>query len=189
MQQVSWTLFLDRDGVINERWPGAYISDWKDFRFTPGALAAIAQFSAIFTRIIIVTNQQGIGKGLMSTEQLEILHRCMIAEIEAHQGQIDGIYHCPDLASKENHCRKPRPTMALAAQRDFPDINFTRSVMVGDSISDIQFGRRLGMRTVHIHTKEDEQRQWEIARAEGLSPDLSLPNLASFTRHLPHFLH
>lgn len=188
MPTPAWTLFLDRDGVINERLPGAYISDWQDFQFTPGALSAIAEFSGLFARIIIVTNQQGIGKGLMSEDQLAVVHTRMQAEIKANKGRIDGVYHCPDLSTMVDHGRKPRPAMAFAAQRDFPDIDFTYAVMVGDSISDIQFGQRLGMRTVLINTKLDEQQQWEKARTKGLTPDLTLPSLASFTAYLPRFL-
>lgn len=188
MSSSQWTLFLDRDGVVNERLPGAYISDWKDFHFTAGALEAIAQFSSLFARIIIVTNQQGIGKGWMTETQLQAIHTRMKQEIVANKGRIDGIYYCPDLATKEDHCRKPRPALALAAQRDFPDIAFPHSIMVGDSISDIEFGQQLGMRTVLINTKFDEQEQWTGARARGLIPDLSLNSLASLTGHLPSFL-
>ncbi len=185
----SWTLFLDRDGVINERLPGAYISQWEDFQFTPGALEAIAQFTACFARIIIVTNQQGIGKGLMSTEQLRSLHAKMIEEIEAAKGRIDGIYFCPDLKTKPGNCRKPHPALAWQAKAEFPAINFSCSVMVGDSISDIQFGQQLGMKTVLIDTKEDEREQWHLVREQGLSPDQILPKLSSFVSLLPDFLH
>jgi len=188
MSTTHWTLFLDRDGVINERLPGAYISQWSDFQFTNGAETAIAQFSAFFSRILIVTNQQGIGKGLMSIQQLEVIHGQMQSALLAKGGQIHGIYFCPDLKSKEGHCRKPSPAMALQAQKEFPEISFEHSVMVGDSISDIQFGQRLGMKTVLIDTKEDERAQWVSATQQGLKPDLVLPDLASFVAYLPTFL-
>lgn len=185
----SWTLFLDRDGVINERLPGAYISQWKDFHFTPAAQKTIAQFNSYFARIIIVTNQQGIGKGLMTMEQLLALHAKMIEEIEAANGHIDAIYFCPDLKTKADNCRKPHPGMALQAKEEFPEICFSRSVMVGDSISDIQFGQQLGMKTVLIDTKEDEREQWHLAAKQGLSPDQVLPKLSSFISLLPDFLY
>lgn len=188
MSTTNWTLFLDRDGVINERLPGAYISQWSDFEFTPGAVEAIALFSAFFARILIVTNQQGIGKGLMTNQQLEAIHRQMKTVLLAAGGQVHGIYFCPDLKSKEDHCRKPRPAMALQAQKDFPELSFEQSVMVGDSISDIQFGQQLGMKTVLIDTKEDERDQWLLASQQGLKPGLVLPDLASFVTYLPAFI-
>ncbi len=188
MSTTNWTLFLDRDGVINERLPGAYISQWSDFQFTNGAEEAIARFSAFFSRIFIVTNQQGIGKGLMSIGQLEAIHRQMQSALNAKGGQVHGIYFCPDLKSKEGHCRKPGPAMALQAQKEFPEISFEHSVMVGDSISDIQFGQQLGMKTVLIDTKEDEREQWIAASRQGLQPQLVLPDLASFVAYLPAFL-
>lgn len=187
-QQDEWTLFLDRDGVINERLPGAYIKHWKDFQFTPDTLASISQICRFFARVFIVTNQQGIGKGLMSADDLAILHQQMKDTIIAHNGRIDGIYYCPDLSAQAGNCRKPNPALALEAKADFPNINFTRSVMVGDSISDIQFGQQLGMRTVLIDTKEDEKEQWIAAKATGLKPDLTLSKLASLTSYLPALL-
>ena len=147
MIDSNWTLFLDRDGVINERIPDAYINHWDDFRFSRGALESIAAFSGRFKYIIVVTNQQGIGKGIMTEHQLKRIHQKMLDNIQEANGRIDAIYHCGDLKSKAGNCRKPDPHMALNAQKDFPDIDFNRSIMVGDSISDLQFGRNLGMKT------------------------------------------
>ncbi len=162
-EKSNWTLFLDRDGVINERLPGAYIADWQDFHFTEKAIDAIARCRSYFSRIVIVTNQQGIGKGIMSFAELSSLHQAMLEAIQAGGGQIDGIYTCPDLASMNSVNRKPNPGMAYQAQKDFPEINFKRSLMVGDSISDIQFGKRLGMYTVLIPSKMEEADLWEAA--------------------------
>lgn len=187
-EDASWTLFLDRDGVINERLPGAYIKDWDDFQFTSGTLEAFARFNQIFSRVFIVTNQQGIGKGLMTQADVNVLHQKLEAAIITHGGRIDGIYTCPDLATQPDNCRKPNPALALQAQADFPEVDFKKSVMVGDSISDIQFGQQLRMRTVLIDTKEDEREQWAAAKVAGLEPHLTLPNLASLTAHIPAFL-
>ena len=128
-QQNGWTLFLDRDGVINERIPGAYIKDWKDFQFTPDALQAIQQICQFFTRVFIVTNQQGIGKNLMTREDLARLHQQMRDTIVAHKGRIDGIYYCPDLATQTGNCRKPNPALALKAKADFPDIGYLPALL------------------------------------------------------------
>ena len=141
----NWTLFLDRDGVINKRIPGQYVRLWEEFEFLPGVLEALSLFQSIFGRIVIVTNQQGIGKDLMTEADLEAVHRQMLQEIHATGGRIDGVYHCPDLAYENSFCRKPNPGMAYQAKKDFPEIDFKRSLMAGNSLSDIQFGCRLGM--------------------------------------------
>jgi histidinol-phosphate phosphatase family protein len=146
----GWTLFLDRDGVINERLPGAYVSSIQEFVFTVGATHAIAEFAKVFTRIIVVTNQQGIGKGLMTENALLEIHRHMIQDIEKSGGRIDKVLYCPHLKESRHFCRKPNIGMALEAKKFFPEISFRRSVMIGDSISDMQFGKRLGMFNVFI---------------------------------------
>lgn len=180
------TLFLDRDGVINARLPDAYVGDWADFDFLPGVLDAMAIFPIYFARIIIVTNQQGIGKGLMTVGQLNRIHQKMQEAILLHGGQVDAVLFCPALASDPNNCRKPAPSMALEAQASFPDIDFKQSTMVGDSISDIRFGHNLAMSTVLVDTKTDEQEQWQLPHNQALKPDLVVPDLASFAAHLPH---
>ncbi|RMF52377.1 MAG: HAD-IIIA family hydrolase [Bacteroidetes bacterium] len=145
----SWTLFLDRDGVLNTEKVGGYILSWEEFRFEPGALEAVAWLSRIFGRLIVVTNQRCIGKGLLTPAALEAIHQQMHAAIIAAGGRLDAIYYCPDL-DDESLCRKPNPGMALAAKRDFPEIDFCRSVMVGNTDSDMAFGRNLGMYRVWI---------------------------------------
>lgn len=171
------TLFLDRDGVINERLPVDYVAQWSDFQFTPKALEALAFFATRFRHIIIVTNQQGIGKGQMDEKQLAEIHQKMEAEIQKAGGRIDAVYHCPDLSSTTNNCRKPAPAMALKAQQDFPNINFSASIMVGDSVSDIEFGQNLGMYTVLITGKTDEQEKLEHALNNGLRIDQRFDSL------------
>lgn len=146
----SWTLFLDRDGVINKRLPGDYVKEPAEFEFLPGVLESIAAFSKLFGRIIIVTNQQGIGKGLMTENDLQKVHQHMLSEIEAAGGHIDAVYHCPGLAEDDPPCRKSNPGMALQAKEDFPEIDFGKSVMIGDSESDMEFGRRLGMKCILV---------------------------------------
>ncbi len=151
----SWTLFLDRDGVINERIWGGYVTEPSEYKFLPGAIDSIKYFSSIFNKIIIVTNQQGIGKGLMTEEELGVIHDYLISEINLEGGRIDGIYYCPDLAETTDNCRKPSTSMALKAVQDFPEIDLTKSIMVGDSRSDIEFGINAGMQTVMVRHDGD----------------------------------
>ncbi len=148
---ASWSLFLDRDGVINKRLMGDYVKTVSEFEFLSGAAAAIAQFSKIFGQIFIVTNQQGIGKGLMTHEALTAVHQHMLHHIKAAGGRIDGVYYCPELASANASCRKPNTGMALQAQQAFPAVNFSKAIMVGDAPSDMEFGQRLGMYNVYIN--------------------------------------
>jgi D-glycero-D-manno-heptose 1,7-bisphosphate phosphatase len=146
----TWTLFLDRDGVINKRFEGDYIRTWQQFEFLPGVKEAFRIFSDVFGRIIVVSNQQGIGKGLMSESDAEAIHNTMTGEIRKSEGRIDKIYYSPYLDREKSIHRKPNVGMALKARKDFPEIRFKSSVMVGDSLSDMIFGRRLKMKTVFI---------------------------------------
>jgi D-glycero-D-manno-heptose 1,7-bisphosphate phosphatase len=150
----SWTLFLDRDGVINQRKPDAYVLHPDEFLFTPMAPESIAQLSKIFGRIIVVTNQQGIGKGLMTEEDLSAIHLKLTNAVNLAGGKIDKIFHCPALKGSGSFYRKPLPGMALKAKKEFPEIDFRKSVMVGDTISDMLFGKNLKMNTVFIETNK-----------------------------------
>lgn len=143
-------LFLDRDGVINERIPDDYVKKPEEFHFIEGALPALAKLSQLFDPVIVVTNQQGIGRGLMTMAQLEAVHEKMIAEILQNGGRIDAVYVSPDLKNTRSFTRKPAVGMGLKAARQFPQIEFRQSFMAGDTYSDILFGRRLGMKTVLI---------------------------------------
>lgn len=143
------TLFLDRDGVINVLRPNDYVKTWEEFVFREGILDCLSHWSNCFKRIVIVTNQRGVGRGRMSQENLDMIHRRMVEEIHRHGGRIDRIYVCTAVEDTDE-CRKPNIGMALAAKRDFPDIDFTRSLMIGDSPSDEQFARRAGMSFLYI---------------------------------------
>ena len=150
----TWTLFMDRDGVINMRNFHGYITRTEDFHFTTNCLEAIKIFSSVFKHIIIVTNQQGVGKGEMSKEELEEIHSFMLNEIKSSQGLISKVFSATHIKGTINDRRKPLPTMALEAKKDFPDIDFSKSIMIGDTNSDILFGKLLGMKTILIKSKE-----------------------------------
>lgn len=147
--EESNCLFLDRDGVINKHRPADYVKSWEEFEFLEGSLESLAQLSKLFPHIFIVTNQRGVAKGLMTDQDVNDIHKRMVAEITEHGGRIDKIYYCTAL-SNEDINRKPNPGMAHQAQKDFPSIDFSRSIMVGDSDSDIEFGSRLGMKTIRV---------------------------------------
>lgn len=155
----KWTIFLDRDGVINYEKHQDYIRTWEEFRFYEGAIKAIQIFSTLFNRVIIVTNQRGVGKGLTKIQDLETIHANMKLEIEKGHGKIDGIYFCPDLDENSPN-RKPNVGMGLMAKKDFPDIDFSMSIMIGNTMSDMKFGKNLGCYTVFLPTtKPDVDKQ------------------------------
>ena len=159
----SWTIFLDRDGVINEKIDNDYIKAWDDFSFTYKALEAIEILSKCFSKILVVTNQRGVGKGLMTEEMLIIIHEKMCEEIKLESGRIDKIYYCTDKLDSSEF-RKPNVGMALMAKRDYPEINFFKSIMIGDSITDMLFGKNLGMTCFYIG-EEDPYERSEIIDA------------------------
>ena len=170
----TWTLFLDRDGVINERLFGAYVRSLEEFHFLPGVPESIAELSTIFGRVVVVTNQQGIGKGIMTERNLKDVHTYMCAEVEACGGKIDHCFYAPELANSESLLRKPNPGMALEAKKKFPEIDFERSIVVGDSDSDIVFGQQLGMKTVRVRTVEPI----------GIAADETVENLSEFLKRV-----
>jgi D-glycero-D-manno-heptose 1,7-bisphosphate phosphatase/D-glycero-alpha-D-manno-heptose 1-phosphate guanylyltransferase len=145
-------LFLDRDGVINVQRPDDYVKSVSEFVFIDGVLEAFPIFSPLFEYILIVSNQRGVGKGMMSVEDLNAIHRHMRTKIAESGGRIDRIYIS---TTTDNHCidRKPNTGMAAQAKCDFPTIDFAKSFMVGDSISDIQFANRAGIPAVLVGNK------------------------------------
>ncbi|MBN9297302.1 MAG: HAD-IIIA family hydrolase [Filimonas sp.] len=151
----SWTLFLDRDGVINHEKRESYIFNVDEFTFYDGVLDAMKIFHERFNLIVLVTNQRGIGKGLMTESDLHSIHTHMLAHIQQAGGHIERIYFAPDF-DKESFNRKPNPGMAHRAKADFPHIDFTKSIMVGNKPSDMLFGRNAGMHTVYLATTNPE---------------------------------
>lgn len=150
----TWTLFLDRDGVINNEIVGSYITNWDEFEFAQGSIEAIAQLGETFGRVVIVTNQRGVGRGIMSIDDLKDIHSKMKSAINQEGGRIDKIYACTALDDEDNN-RKPNTGMATQAQADAPEIDFSKSVMVGNNLSDMQFGKRMGMHTVFLTTTQE----------------------------------
>lgn len=150
----DWTLFLDRDGVINVRIIDGYVTKIEEFEFLPDVIEAFKIFKNKFNRIIVVTNQQGVGKGLMTEDDVKKVHDFMINEVENHDGKIDKVYFCPQLKSVPDNYRKPSPKMAYMAKEDFPEIDLSKSIMIGDMNSDVEFGKNAGMMTVFIGDNE-----------------------------------
>ena len=148
-------LFLDRDGVLNKHLPGDYVRCREMWEWLPHVLSKTAELAGRYARIFIVSNQQGVGKGLFSNSDLQDVHTHMLRDIEKAGGRIDKIYVCTALEESHNPDRKPGIGMALQAKTDFPEVDFHESVMVGDSLSDMLFGYRCGMRCIYLTNGKD----------------------------------
>lgn len=151
----GWTLFLDRDGVLNERPMNDYVKSVSEFHFINLVTEAMAILSNYFKHILIVTNQQGIGKRLMTVEELNHIHDFMKNEIQRKGGRIDAIYVAPELRTEKTTMRKPGIGMGLLAKKEFPEVDFSRSIMVGDALTDMIFAKRLNMKSVFIGNDVD----------------------------------
>ncbi len=171
----TWTLFLDRDGVINKELPADYVKIWDEFQFEPGALDALKKLNHLFGKIFIVTNQRGVGAGIMTEDDLKNIHQRMMNEIKAAGGRIDKIFYAPD-ADRSSINRKPYPTMGMKAKAEFPEIKFNKAIMVGNTSSDMQFGRALGMITVYI----DEKKKYNGVKNEEM--DFIFNSLSDFAK-------
>jgi D-glycero-D-manno-heptose 1,7-bisphosphate phosphatase len=169
----NWSLFLDRDGVINHEKNENYILNWREFHFYDRVTDALKIFATVFRTIVMVTNQRGVGKGLMTVEDLDNIHTNMLAKINSKNGRLDKIYYC---SSMDNDCyeRKPNPGMAHQAKKDFSNIDFSKSIMVGNKLSDMKFGRNAGMFTVYLDTTNPE------VSSPNVLIDARFPNLFAF---------
>ncbi len=145
-------LFLDRDGVINIERPNDYVKNSSEFVFVDGAIDAIGILSKYFDYIFIITNQRGVGRGLMTTFDLQEVHTYMLSQITKSGGEISKIYCCTDTDNTSVN-RKPNIGMGFQVLRDYPSVDFSKSVFVGNSQSDIDFANKLGMYSVLVGDK------------------------------------
>ena len=144
------TLFLDRDGVLNRHLPGDYVKNWAQWQWMPGVLQELPGWAAKFRRIILVSNQRGVGKGLMTDEDLSRIHAQMMTEILEAGGRIDLLLTCTAVLEDDPR-RKPNIGMFLEAQALFPEIDAKSSVMLGDTPSDAAFAQNCGMQFILLN--------------------------------------
>lgn len=161
------TLFLDRDGVLNEDL--GYVSRWEDFRFIPGAARTVREANRSGWLVIVATNQSGIGRGYYSEADMQALHARMAEALAAEGARIDAIYHCPHhpeaTVAAYRHpdppLRKPNPGMLLQAIAEWP-VDVARSLMVGDKEADMEAARRAGVRGLRFSGGD----LWEFLKNE-----------------------
>ncbi|HUQ97163.1 MAG TPA: HAD-IIIA family hydrolase [Chitinophagaceae bacterium] len=173
----SWTLFLDRDGVLNDERLGKYVLNWSEFTFSYGVLEAMPLLRKKFGRLIVVTNQRGVEKGLMNEADLHQIHGEMKKSLSAIDAPLDAIFYCTSLLDTCIN-RKPNPGMAAQAFHQFNDIAPAKCIMVGNKPSDMRFGRAAGLYTIFVTTTNPHE---PFPHAD---IDLRFPNLLAFARAL-----
>lgn len=151
----NWTLFIDRDGVINPEKKGDYIRNVSEFSFYEGALAALAKCADRFGKVIVVSNQRGVGRQLMTEQDLQEIHIYLETSVKENNGRIDRIYYCT-ATDNLDMMRKPNPGMAFLAAREIPGVDLAKAMMVGNKPSDMKFGRYAGVHTVYIASTNPE---------------------------------
>jgi D-glycero-D-manno-heptose 1,7-bisphosphate phosphatase len=144
---------------------GSYVTAWADFRVLPGVPEAVARLNRAGLRVIVVSNQRGIALGLYSEADVAAIHAKLQDSLRVQAAHVDAFYFCPH-DKEQCNCRKPLPGMFEQAMRDFPEITASTSAMVGDSLSDIEFGKRLGMRTVFIDGGAEQRKAGADQAAE-----------------------
>ncbi len=150
MAETDKLIVLDRDGVINHD-SEDYIKTPEEWRPLSGSLNAIATLNAAGFRVVVVSNQSGIGRGLFSETMLDEIHRKMMSAVEAVGGTIAGIYYCPHTPDDDCHCRKPRPGLLDRIMADF-DVSLAGIPLIGDKIADLELARRVGARPILVLT-------------------------------------
>ena len=175
-----WCLFLDRDGVINRRVVGDYVRTTQQWEYLPGALHALRLLSMWAPRIVIVTNQRGVGRGLVAHEDLDRIHARFLEDVAIVGARVDAIQVCPHLESDGCPCRKPLPGLALSWLAVNREVNPARSVMVGDSPSDMGMAENLAAVTGGcVRVLIDD---FTDPAAVGVDADLRFPTLLDFAR-------
>lgn len=158
--KAPFCIFMDRDGVINELLPGDYVKDKSEFKFRESVLAGIAKLSDLTPYLFIITNQQGIGKRIMSETDLLLVHQYMSDQILRHRGRLAGIYHCPHLESDDCLCRKPKTGMVENIYMDHPEILDYPKLLIGDSASDLELGIKIGARCFGMRHEHNTYANW-----------------------------
>jgi D-glycero-D-manno-heptose 1,7-bisphosphate phosphatase len=144
-------IFLDRDGVLIEN-RSDYIRDWSQVRFIPDALEALSKTVIKNHKVVIVTNQSAVGRGLISLETANEINDRLVDFIKSHGGRVDAVYTCPHKPEDDCDCRKPKPGLLLRAADDL-SLDLHRSWMIGDAWSDLLAGQAAGVgRVVMVRT-------------------------------------
>ena len=149
------TVFVDRDGVLNRRVEGGYVTRWSDFIVLRGVVSALRILRAHNFQVVIVSNQAGVGKGLMTWEQLARITHRSLRKFAMAGGSVDAAFFCLHQTADNCNCRKPKPGLLQAAARCV-EIDFARSFLIGDSPADIAAGAAMKCTTVYLSPSFDK---------------------------------
>lgn len=142
-------VFLDRDGTINEE--VNYLCDTNNLKILPGVAEAIRMLNKNKYKVIIVTNQSAVARGLLTIEKLNKIHEKLLNLLSSKGAVIDAIYYCPHHPSENCECRKPKIGLILRASREH-NIDLDKSYMIGDKLADIEAGKKAGCVTILVKT-------------------------------------
>jgi len=168
-------IFIDRDGVINEDPIGDYVKRWKDFRFIPGAVSALKQLSDAGFKIVILSNQAGIGDGVYTELTLNEITRNMLSAMKEKGIEVSGIYYCLHGKKEGCACRKPKTGLFRQAANDHT-FDPTQTYFIGDKATDVLAGTRYGLRTLFVltgHGEKDRPKLKETGEPEQIFPSIS----------------
>ena len=171
------TLILDRDGVINTA-PEDYVKSWEEFEFLPGVLEGLALLQGNGFRVLVATNQSCVGRGIITQEELSVIHRNMMSRVEAAGGRIERIYQCTCEPEDGCDCRKPKPGMLFEAARDF-DLDLSHCFFAGDALTDLKAGKTAGCRTILVLTGKGLKTLDRVRLGEEPAPDLVFSDLSA----------
>jgi D-glycero-D-manno-heptose 1,7-bisphosphate phosphatase len=181
---MNKAVFLDRDGVINQKPPeGDYVTRWEDFHVLPRVADGVALLNRAGFTVIVVTNQRCIAKGLMTAVELENMHQRMIELLAKSGAIIDGTFYCPHEIEPVCECRKPAPGMLLKAAR-LHGIDLSASWMIGDADIDIQAGKNAGCKTVRLIEGDEAIERAQRASALKTDADITVPSFLEAVRRI-----
>jgi D-glycero-D-manno-heptose 1,7-bisphosphate phosphatase len=175
-------IFLDRDGVIIEN-RDDYVRSWSDVEVYPQALRALASASRSSYKIVIITNQAGVGNGIIPLQTATEINQRLVQIIEKAGGRVDGLYMCPHTPQDQCECRKPRPGMILQAERELT-LDLPRSWMIGDALSDLQAGRAAGVGHIALVRTGRGAQQAQLPESANLGPFRLYADLKDALQHL-----
>ena len=175
MKPLKKVVFLDRDGVINYDSP-EYIKNRSEFKFIPGSIEAVTDLTQNGFTSIVISNQSALSRKLISPEELDDIHKMMKKTIASTGGWITEIFFCPHMPDDGCECRKPEPGLIFRAQRKY-NISLVDSVMVGDSIKDIECARNAGCGAAVLVKSGNNREAANALRRKRIFPDHVAQNL------------
>lgn len=168
----SPAIFVDRDGVINERIPCGYVTQWSEFRFIEGMEQTLAELSTFGLPLIVISNQAGVGKGMVSPESLAQITESFVSSLRNRGAKVDAVYYCPHVPEARCSCRKPAIGLLRQAAEDWR-IDLKRSVLIGDSANDLEAAETSRCRAIllaHDHGHEALENVLAVHEPAGIPP-------------------